>query len=331
MWDNIFRTKPNKRLVDFDDKAALCQCLAHLHSWFKKHRNEDSDDAEPLGREPDEPPAEGECPDESQVEDPESESSKDSRSMRLCLFYLASFPGSGKTHVCRLLGEVLEKLRSDDKRTLYEVLGAAQRGAALPRPAKCAEELLLTPQTVEWAKKVLLIGVSFYSERWNLMEDSKDGQLARDYGKVIPLYLRILFFAVADLSNADAAESVWLQLGTSSVAALKTGSLTEGDFRAAVLDLLKRRCGSSAPHRPFILVLDELANAHSFCSAIYAVDKAHSDAPSSFRSKCCELANKVNGHVWSPALMRLCRQPRLWRRGVKRRRSSFRRPFLQTS
>lgn len=65
MWDNIFRTKPNKRLVDFDDKAALCQCLAHLHSWFKKHRNEDSDDAEALDREPDEPPVEGECPDES--------------------------------------------------------------------------------------------------------------------------------------------------------------------------------------------------------------------------------------------------------------------------
>lgn len=142
-----------------------------------------------------------------------------------------------------------------------------------------------------------LIGVNFNSERWNLNEDSTDGQLARDYGKFIPLYLRILFFAVADVSNADAAEAVWLQLRTSSVAALKIGSLTEADFEAAVLDLFRRRCGSLAPHRPFILVLDELAKAQSFCSAVYAVDKAHPDAPSSFRSQCCELANKVNGHV----------------------------------
>lgn len=76
----------------------------------------------------------------------------------------------------------------------------------------CAEELLLTPQTVEWAKKVQLIGVNFNSERWNL--NSTDRELARDYGKFIPLYLRILFFAVADVSNADAAEAAWLQLGT---------------------------------------------------------------------------------------------------------------------
>lgn len=140
-----------------------------------------------------------------------------------------------------------------------------------------------------------LVGVNFNSERWNL--NSTDGQLARGYGKFIPLHLRILFSAVADVSNADAAEAVWLQLGTSSVAALKTGPLTEADFEAAVLDLFRRRCGSSAPHRLFILVLDELAKAHSFCPAVYAVDNAHPDAPSSFRSQCCELANKVNGHV----------------------------------
>lgn len=129
VWDNIFKTKPKKRLVGFDDKAALCQCLAHLHIWFKKQKDEDSVDAETVGKQ-----------------------SKDSRSMRLCLFYLASFPGSGKTHFCRLLAEMLDKLRSDDKRTSDELLGAAQRRAALPRPANCMEELLLTPQTVEWAK-----------------------------------------------------------------------------------------------------------------------------------------------------------------------------------
>lgn len=294
-WDNIFKTKPKKRLVDFDDKAALCQCLAHLHIWFKKQLDEDSGDAETVGKQSEEPPAEGECPDENQAEDQKSDSSKDSRSMRLCLFYLASFPGSGKTHLCRQLAEVLDKLRSDDKRTSDELLGAAQRGAALPRPAMCAEELLLTPQTVEWAKKVQLIGVNFNSERWNL--NSTDRELARDYGKFIPLYLRILFFAVADVSNADAAEAAWLQLGTSSVAALKAGPLTEAAFEAAVLDLFRRRCGSSAPHRPFILVVDELAKARSFCPDVYAVDEVHPDAPSSFRSQCCALANKVNGHV----------------------------------
>lgn len=137
-WDNIFKTKPKKRLVDFDDKAALCQCLAHLHIWFKKQLDEDSGDAETVGKQSEEPPAEGECPDENQAEDQKSDSSKDSRSMRLCLFYLASFPGSGKTHLCRQLAEVLDKLRSDDKRTSDELLGAAQRGAALPRPAMCA-------------------------------------------------------------------------------------------------------------------------------------------------------------------------------------------------
>lgn len=273
VWDNVFKTKPKKRLVGFDDKAALCQCLAHLHSWFKKQKDEDSDN------------------------DQQSGSGKDSRKMRLCLFYLASFPGSGKSHLCRLLAEVLEGLRADDDKTLAQLLGAAQQGAALPRPAKCGEDLLLTPQTIEWAQDVQLMGVNLNSERWNLNEDSADGQLALMYGKFIPLYLRILFFACADMSNADAAEAVWIQLGTASVAALKTGSLTAADFQTAVLNLFKHRCGASAPHRPFILVLDELAKARSFCPAVYAVDKAHPDASSSFRSKCCELANKVNGHV----------------------------------
>lgn len=265
-WPNIFTTKPRRRLVHFDDMAVLCQCLAHLHIWFNKQDFEDVEN-------------------------------KDSVKTRLCLFYLASFAGSGKSHLCCRLAEVLDDLQKNDANTVSRLLRAAQRGAALPRPSTCQVDLLLTPRTVEWAKDLQILGVNFNSERWNLDEGSADGELALRFNKFMPFYLRILFFAVADLSDADAAEAVWHRLGKASLAALKSGSLTPADFQAAVVDLFKELCGSSAPYRPLILVIDELSKARSFCPTLYAPDRAHPDAPSAFRSKACELTNKVNGHV----------------------------------
>lgn len=265
-WRNVFTTKPTGRLVYFDDMAVLCQSLAHLHICFDKQDFEDVEN-------------------------------KDLVKRRLCLFYLVSFAGSGKSHLCCRLAEVLDDLRKPNAKTVSRLLRAAQRGAALPRPSTCQGDLLLTPRMVKWAKDLLILGVNFNSERWNLDEGSADGELALKFNRFMPFYLRLLFFAVADLSDADAAEAVWHRLGKASLAALKRGSLTPADFQDAVVDLFKELCGSSAPYRPLILVIDELSKARSFCPTLYAPDKAHPDASSAFRSKACELANKVNGHV----------------------------------
>lgn len=67
--------------------AVLCQSLAHLHIWFHKQDCEDIEN-------------------------------KDLVKRRLCLFYLASFAGSGKSHLCCRLAEVLDGLRQNDANTV---------------------------------------------------------------------------------------------------------------------------------------------------------------------------------------------------------------------
>lgn len=48
----------------------------------------------------------------------------DVRLTRLSLLYMTSFPGSGKTHACRLLAETVDELKSGDMETARRLLSS---------------------------------------------------------------------------------------------------------------------------------------------------------------------------------------------------------------
>lgn len=280
-WDNLFMTKPQERLDDFDDWAVLCQFLSKAKEVFSA-----SSGLEHAGS-----------------RSPGPAGSKDTILPRLSMLYLTSFPGSGKSHFCRLLAEAADKVRAGDKRAVAHLREAASRASDLPRPSGWMSSPVFTEATVKWLGELVVLGLNFNSERWQLVESGGDGELARfSGGKFIPLHLRILFFAAADLSDAGAADEQWQRLVTKCSQAVKAGILTPAVLRAAVKDLLRRRCSEPTLQRPFLLVIDELGKCDSFCPEVYKKDDKHPDASSAFRSEACELANVVNGRVLMPSL-----------------------------
>lgn len=116
-------------------------------------------------------------------------------------------------------------------------------------------------------------------------------------GNLIPLHLRVLFFALADFSDANAANDVWKDLGKRCSDAIKYRTISPGDLQVAVEALLQRMCGSAAPHAPFLLVVDELNKCSGFCTSAYQSDKKRPNAVAAFRSESCRLANVVNGRA----------------------------------
>lgn len=191
VWDNIFKAKPTGRLPGPVDLTELRTLLASAHQVFKES---DQLRRSLAAREKD-----------------------DERLTRLSLLYVASFAGSGKTHICRLLCETVDQLRSGEEAVVARLLGAGRDegsgGSEEPLPGKMSTSVsegpLFDEATVEWAKQLRLIGVNFNSERWSLDASPFDKEMAGfPSGNLIPLHLRVLFFALADFSDANAANDV---------------------------------------------------------------------------------------------------------------------------
>lgn len=141
-----------------------------------------------------------------------------------------------------------------------------------------------------------MLGLNFISVRWPLLAPYSDGELACFPGRrMIPVHLRILFFALADVSDANAAESVWKAMGRRFSAAVRAHLVTPAAINEAVEAFLVRRCGGSAPLAPLLILVDELRKCSGSCRKVYQDD--HLDAATAFRSECCRLANIVDGRA----------------------------------
>lgn len=291
VWTNIFKTKPTWRLRDSTGMSSLrCLLAVAQQEHVQAERDRLQEQEVGVGR----TDVEHSC--DSHV------IPTDSLVARLSLLFLTAFPGSGKSHHLRLLGEQVNKLRAGDDVAARNLLDAPNLTTEAEDGKFVSAEDSGTPRfdqsTLQWAKKLKLIGVNFNSERWSLNESGSDGSMARHPGGALsPLHLRILFFALADLNDADAAETVWSDLGTKCAKAFNAGTLSPHDLEVAVVALLRRRCGAVAPHAPLLILLDELSKCDGFCADVYAKDVKRPTAPKAFRSAACSLANKVNGRV----------------------------------
>lgn len=273
-WDNLFAVKPPERLPVPQDLAVVRQLLEKARQVFaESDRLHNS---------------------------PLANKSSDERLTRLSLLYVTSFPGSGKSHLRRSLGVTVDLLRAGDVGTERRLLGTLERvqdsdgnGPDASPPADAPSSTLrsdkappLKDTILTWAQQLVLLGVNFNSERWSLSEEFSNGVLAcLPRGRMIPLHLRILFFALADLSDADAAEAVWNMLVRRCSAAVTAGLLSPTDIRYAVEVFLKRRCGGSAPFAPLLIVVDELDKSRDFCCETYRGGRTK-DAAGVFRSEC---------------------------------------------
>lgn len=197
-WSNMFMAKPTERLPGAADLTAVCNAFAKAQQEFRASERLRCD----------------------RFVNPTT----DLRLTRLSLLYLTSFPGSKKTNFCRALAETIDQLRAGNANTEHDLLEAASAtrrnfrssgtgedlpGAASPVSSKLYEVSLFDKTTVAWAKQLVLLGVNFNSERWSLSPMGSDGILAgSSLGLMLPLHLRLLFFARADFSDAPAAEQV---------------------------------------------------------------------------------------------------------------------------
>jgi len=198
---------------------------------------------------------------------------------RVPLLFFSAFPGSGKSHLCLALAQAVEQFRRRDAAIVRAVTDAS-----LQTPLDAA--------TCQWATHLQVLGLTFNNERWNLMSTDLDGLIAHLHlCSLVPLYLRILFFATAPLHDLDRAHAVWTTLLRRFYLCLQSGTLSPNDVKVAVEELLALRRRRD-PQAALILVVDELSKATNFCETLY-----HETAADAFRSECCRLASTVGGCV----------------------------------
>lgn len=198
---------------------------------------------------------------------------------RLELLYFSSFAGSGKSRFCGKMAEFVSRVRLGDHDAV-SFLDSSTWGVKVESPPDAG---LLS----EWVKRLCVVGVNFNGSRWGL------GPLDRstaDSGLFNPLYLRILFFAKADLASSDSPRD-WRQLNWECEALLRNGTVNQGVLATAVEDLLREMVGTAEPFMPLVFLVDELHKVTEFFSI------THGNVGDAYRSELCRLAQIVGGRA----------------------------------
>jgi len=183
------------------------------------------------------------------------------------LSYFTSFPGSGKSRLCGKVAEMVYLLRSGDP------AAAAAMEQHIPEQSAA---------TIGWAARAYVIGVNFNRSSWALSDEDK---ALSEFGLLVPLYLRIIFFMQAQLDGQHASLK-WMNLCASCRVLLTCGLINETSLFKAVCDLIKGLVGASSPFQPLIIIVDELHKVQDFFSPNTA-DK--------YRSAICRLTDMVGG------------------------------------
>jgi len=197
---------------------------------------------------------------------------------RIELLFFSAFPGSGKSHLCLVLAQIVGRLRRREEDAVRAVTDSSL-------------ETRLDDSTLEWSTRLQVLGLTFNNERWNLESTGLDGMIAHlPLCRMVPLQLRILFFAAVPLHDVNRAYAVWKDLQRRFYLSLKSCALTPEDVEVAVKELFARKCRRER-HESLLLVVDELSKATDFCSTLYP----GTTAADAFRSACCRWTSTVNG------------------------------------
>jgi len=188
------------------------------------------------------------------------------------LMFFTSFAGSGKSRLCGKFGTFVEQLRHGD----------AAAVAAMEREAPASH-----PSASAWASKLLVVGLNFNSKRWSV--GGLDKALS-EYGLLVPLYLRIVFFLRADLASSEAS-TIWAKLCEQCLVLLRFRRIDQGSLYLTVVDLLRHLAGASPPYLPLVIVVDELQKVKEF----FSPDASHTG--DAYRSEICRLADVVTGYA----------------------------------
>lgn len=213
---------------------------------------------------------------------------------RLELLYFSSFAGSGKSRFCGKMAEFVSRVRLSD----HDAVSFLDSSTWMVNVESPPDAGLLS----EWVKGLSVIGVNFNSSRWGL---SPLDRSTAEHGLFNPLYLRILFFAKADLASSDSSRA-WKQFTRECGTLLKNGTINEEVLATAVEDLFHEMVGTVGPFLPLVLLVDELQKVTEFFSV------THANVGDAYRSELCRLAQVVGGRaVFSSLNSELMAQERI--------------------
>ncbi|KAK1861735.1 hypothetical protein I4F81_004315 [Pyropia yezoensis] len=201
---------------------------------------------------------------------------------RQALPFFTSYGGSGKSRTCGKLASLVSRVRRGD----VDAAAALDSGGASPLAHS------LTTLSA-WVKMLRIVGINFNSSRWGLGADDRD---LMSYGVFIPLYLRMLFFNMADLSE-DSSSEQWQQLCKRCKALLAAGFLDQGTLADGVCNMLLDLAGQRTPFQPVIVLVDELQKVTDFF-----IEPA--DVGDAYRSEICRLTDTVGGRAVFSSLTR---------------------------
>lgn len=197
------------------------------------------------------------------------------RSARLALLFFTSYGGSGKSRTCGKLATLVSRVRRGD------VDAAAALDSVGANPLAHSSATLSA-----WVQTLRIVGINFNSSRWGLGAEDRG---LMSYGVFIPLYLRMLFFEMADLTEESSSEQ-WQQLCKRCKTLLAAGFINEVTLANGVSNMLLDLAGRRTPFQPVIVLVDELQKVTDFFLEPANVGDA-------FRSEICRLANTVGGHA----------------------------------
>ncbi|KAK1864087.1 hypothetical protein I4F81_006637 [Pyropia yezoensis] len=162
---------------------------------------------------------------------------------------MAPYGGSGKSRTCGKLATLVSRVRRRD----IAAAAALDSGGADP--------LAHSSTTLSaWVKTLHIVGMNFYSSRWGLGAEDRG---LMSYGVFIPLYLRMLFFKMADLTE-DSSSEQWQQLCKRCKTLLAAGFIDQETLADAVCNMLLDLAGQNAPFQPVIALVDELQKVADF-------------------------------------------------------------------
>lgn len=220
------------------------------------------------------------------------------RHTRLALLFFTSYGGSGKSRTCGKLATLVSRVRRRD----IAAAAALDSGGADP--------LVHSSTTLSaWVKTLHIVGINFNSSRWGLGAEDRG---LMSYGVFIPLYLRMLFFKMADLTE-DSSSEQWQQLCKRCKTLLAAGFIDQETLADAVCIMLLDLAGQNAPFQPVIALVDELQKVTDFFVE-------STDVGDSYRSEICRLMDTVGGHAVFSSVSSLL---------MTRERSAFRRPVKE--
>lgn len=135
-------------------------------------------------------------------------------------------------------------------------------------------------------KTLRIVGINFNSSRWGSAAVDRG---VMSYGVFIPLYLRMLFFKMADLTE-DSSSDQWQQLCDRCKTLLAAGFIDQDTLANGVSNMLWDLAGRRTPFQPVIILVDELQTVTDFFLEPANVGDA-------YRSEICRLTDAVGGHA----------------------------------